>query len=48
MELQINMTAIAIAVVANFVLGFLWYTPLFGKAWGKEMGYDPNENRITQ
>ncbi|MBL0237455.1 MAG: DUF1761 domain-containing protein [Saprospiraceae bacterium] len=43
MELQINMTAIAIAVVANFVLGFLWYTPLFGKAWGKEMGYDPNE-----
>lgn len=43
MELQINMTAIAIAVVANFVLGALWYMPLFGKAWGKEMGYDPNE-----
>jgi hypothetical protein len=42
MELGINMTAIAIAVVANFILGFLWYTPLFGKAWGKEMGFDPN------
>jgi hypothetical protein len=27
-------------VVANFILGFLWYTPLFGKAWAKEMGFD--------
>ena len=42
MEIQINMMAILIAVVANFILGFIWYTPLFGKAWGKEMGYDPN------
>lgn len=42
MELSINMTAILVAVVVNFFLGFIWYTPLFGKAWGKEMGYDPN------
>lgn len=41
-EIHINMLAIAIAVVANFVLGFIWYTPLFGKVWGREMGYDPN------
>ncbi|MCB0488014.1 MAG: DUF1761 domain-containing protein [Cyclobacteriaceae bacterium] len=40
MELPINYTAIVIAVVANFVLGFLWYTPLFGNAWAKEMGFD--------
>ena len=39
----INMTAILVAVVVNFVLGFIWYTPLFGKIWGREMGYDPNE-----
>ena len=39
-ELGISMTAILVAVVANFVLGFLWYTPLFGKAWAKEMGFD--------
>jgi hypothetical protein len=32
--------AIAIAVVANFVLGFIWYTPLFGKAWAREMKMD--------
>src|SRR5205085_7767668 len=33
---------ILVAVVANFILGFVWYTPLFGKAWGKEMGFDTN------
>ena len=39
-HIEINMVAVLIAVVANFVLGFIWYTPLFGKAWGKEMGFD--------
>ncbi len=42
-EMHINMLAVAIAVVANFVLGYLWYTPLFGKIWGRELGYDPNQ-----
>ena len=41
MELKINILAILVAVVVNFILGFIWYTPLFGKTWGKEMGYDP-------
>jgi len=40
MELGINYVAILVAVVANFILGFLWYTPLFGRAWAKEMGFD--------
>ena len=35
---QVNNVAILIAVVANFVLGWLWYGPLFGKSWAKEMG----------
>ncbi len=39
MELKINFIAILVAVVVNFFLGFLWYTPLFGKIWGREMGY---------
>ena len=39
-EIHLNMMAILVAVVANFIFGFLWYTPLFGKAWGKEMGFD--------
>lgn len=40
-ELQINYIAVLIAVVVNFFLGFIWYTPLFGKAWAREMGFDP-------
>jgi Protein of unknown function (DUF1761) len=41
-EMSINYVAVLVAVVANFILGFIWYTPLFGKAWGKEMGFDTN------
>src|SRR5688500_14738303 len=39
-EMNINMVAILVAVVANFILGFIWYTPLFGKAWARELGFD--------
>jgi hypothetical protein len=39
-ELNINITAVLVAAIANFILGFLWYTPLFGKAWAKEIGID--------
>lgn len=42
-DLNISMSAIGIAVVASFVFGFLWYTPLFGKAWAKEMGLDTSQ-----
>ena len=43
MDLNINYLAIIIAVVAHFVLGFLWYTPLFGKAWAKEHKMDTTQ-----
>ena len=42
MDIQINIPAVLVAVVANFIIGFLWYTALFAKAWTKEMNYDPN------
>ncbi len=45
--IHLNYTAIIITVVANFIFGFLWYTPLFGKAWGKEMGFDMNQKPPT-
>jgi len=47
-EINVSMTAVLIAVVANFISGFIWYTPLFGKAWVKEMGFDPNEKPPTK
>src|SRR5258706_2358248 len=42
-NIHVNMLAIIIAVVANFVLGFIWYTPLFGRTWGKEMGFNMDQ-----
>jgi len=38
--IQINFVAVLAAVLANFFLGFIWYTPLFGNAWAKEMNFD--------
>jgi hypothetical protein len=41
-DIQMNYLALLIATVAGFFLSFLWYTPLFGKAWAREMGFDPS------
>jgi hypothetical protein len=38
--MEIKIIPIVVTVVANFILGFLWYTPLFGKAWAREMEFD--------
>ena len=42
-----NFVAILVATVVGFFLSFVWYTPFFGKAWAKEMGFDPNEKPLT-
>ena len=51
-SIHINYVAILVAVVANFILGFLWYTPLFGKLWAKELGLDttipPQQNEMIR
>ena len=39
-NIQLSMTAVLIAVVANFIFGAIWYMPLFGKAWAVEMKMD--------
>jgi hypothetical protein len=40
MEIVTNFWAILAAVVCNFILGWIWYGPLFGKIWAKEMKRD--------
>jgi hypothetical protein len=40
MELHVNLLAVLVAVLANFFFATIWYMPLFGKLWGKEMGFD--------
>ncbi len=37
-ELKINHLAVLVAVVLQFVLGYLWYGPLFGEAWMAMVG----------
>jgi hypothetical protein len=46
-DIQPNFIALLIATVAGFFLSFVWYSVLFGKAWAKEMGMDPDEKQPT-
>ncbi len=40
--IYLNGLAIAAAAVSIIAIGFLWYGPLFGAAWMKEMGVAPD------
>lgn len=42
-DVIVNWTAVLAAAADCMVLGSLWYGPLFGKAWMKSMGWDPNQ-----
>ena len=39
----VNWLAVLVALIANQVLGFLWYGPLFGKMWSEATGKTPEE-----
>lgn len=39
-EIHVNALAIVASAVASFVIGGVWYGPLFGKVWAKGMGFD--------
>lgn len=38
---EINYLAVIVAAVASFVVGFLWYGPVFGKKWMAMMNFTP-------
>lgn len=38
-EVPINYLAVIVAAVANMIIGFLWYGPIFGKEWIAMMGF---------
>ena len=50
--MEIKILPVVITVVANFFIGFLWYTPLFGKVWAREMGFksdvQPTSGQMTR
>ncbi|MEZ5500850.1 MAG: DUF1761 domain-containing protein [Steroidobacteraceae bacterium] len=41
----VNWLAVAVAAVAGFPLGMIWYGPLFGKAWMRETGVTEEKAR---
>ena len=38
--MNINFLAVILATIAQFVVGAVWYMPLFGKLWGEIHGFD--------
>ena len=46
-EIQMNYIALLVSVVAGFFLSYVWYTPLFGKVWNQEMGFDASVEPAT-
>ena len=38
--MELNYVAIGVATVAQFIMGAVWYMPIFGKIWGTMHGYD--------
>jgi Protein of unknown function (DUF1761) len=38
-----NLLAILIAAVSGFMVGGIWYGPLFGKAWQREIGMSDDD-----
>ena len=37
---HLSWLAVVLAALAYYVLGAAWFTPLFGKAWDRSIGYD--------
>ena len=42
---NVNWIALVVAALSTLVIGFLWYGPLFGKAWMKETGMTEEKAR---
>jgi len=42
--LHVNYLAVLVAALANFVVGFLFHGPLFGKTWMRLAGVTPTGN----
>ena len=40
MDASINLWAVLLAAIAEFIVGAIWYMPLFGGTWRKITGFD--------
>ena len=49
--MTLDYVAILVASVAQFIIGAVWYMPIFGNIWGKIHGMDqvsPDERKVMQ
>jgi hypothetical protein len=42
-DIQVNFWAVLVAAIAQFIIGWAWYGPLFGKPWLRMMGKTKEE-----
>ncbi len=40
---SVNWLAVGVAAIASFLIGGIWYAPLFGRTWARLHGYDNEE-----
>ena len=43
MDVNINYLAVLVAAAASFILGWIWYGPVFGKIWMELAGITPEK-----
>lgn len=46
--MDLSYSAIIVASLAQFAFGAVWYTPVFGKLWGKIHGFDTRSKTEQQ
>lgn len=46
--MNLNYLAILVATLLDFIAGFIWYGPIFGKLWGKIHGFDKLSKAVQQ
>ena len=48
MDVNINYLAVLVAAAASFILGWIWYGPVFGKIWMGLSGISPGKPSTTK
>ena len=46
LRMDINYIAILVATVVQFIIGAIWYMPLFGKMWGRIHGFETHSPEV--
>ncbi len=45
---DLNYLALVLATIGQFIVGFVWYGPIFGKMWGQMHGFDKLSEKVQK